>query len=234
MIYTLQILCLLITLISLSNPISTQYKIYAVEFERVTYPRIIDPEKLIQLPPHLVRKVNEEENKFSKVKYIYLLTSNGRKSKYIFKDVEKPPDMNFSFGTIDHYKDFASCKVISLSASLPPDTQIEGVLMGPEEWTLFEGVDTVICSYRSKKALSREGAIAWYTEQIPIPDGPSTFSGLPGLILKVVVPGKYVITARKVAVASDTVTIDIPHRPKAISMEKYVGSLSKTLLQRKR
>ena len=233
MSHSFQIL-LLFSIAILLNTLSAQHRVFTVEYVEVKYPINIDIDELTQLPPQLRREFMEEQKKRMKVKYIHTLTTDGKTSKYFFKDIEKPPEMRFLFGTIDHYKDFASCKVISLSASLPPDTQIEGTLMGPEEWTLVEGVDTVICNYRCKKALSRDGAIAWYTEQIPIPDGPSTFSGLPGLILKVVVPGKYVITAREVAVASDTVTIDIPRRPKAISMEKYVGSLRKTLLQQKR
>jgi len=138
------------------------------------------------------------------------------------------------FGRVDIYKDFASCKVISLSASLPPDTQIEEDLMGAGQWTLIEGEERTICNYKCKKALASDGALAWYTEEIPVSDGPDTYSGLPGLILKVSMPGQYTITARKVHVTANDERIDIPQRLKAISTEEYKRILRKTLPHRKR
>ena len=35
-----------------------------------------------------------------------------------------------------------------------------------------------------RKAVSGDTAIAWFTEDIPYPDGPSKSFGLPGLILR--------------------------------------------------
>jgi len=55
------------------------------------------------------------------------------------------------------------------------------------QWILEPG-DTIVCSYSCKKATTSfrgRHYTAWYTEQIPISDGPWKFWGLPGLILKV-------------------------------------------------
>uniref|UniRef100_UPI004049D4ED GLPGLI family protein n=1 Tax=Flavobacterium sp. TaxID=239 RepID=UPI004049D4ED len=46
----------------------------------------------------------------------------------------------------------------------------------------------IILGYKCKKAVAKFYGIdvyAWFTEEIPISDGPSIFSGLPGLILKI-------------------------------------------------
>ena len=57
----------------------------------------------------------------------------------------------------------------------------------PFEWTLTEIQDTVL-NYPCKQAevhFAGRDYVAWYTPDIPIPDGPWKFQGLPGLILKV-------------------------------------------------
>lgn len=55
------------------------------------------------------------------------------------------------------------------------------------DWTPTEG-EASICGYRCKTATAsfrgREWT-AWYTEDIPIPNGPEKFGNLPGLILKI-------------------------------------------------
>jgi GLPGLI family protein len=63
------------------------------------------------------------------------------------------------------------------------------------KWELLNGQDTIaglIC----KKASTFYGGrnyVAWYAPQIPIADGPYVFSGLPGLITKVVDTDKWYI-----------------------------------------
>ena len=54
-------------------------------------------------------------------------------------------------------------------------------------WKL-EAKDSSVCGYNCKKATTAfrgRNYTAWYTEQIPISDGPWKFWGLPGLILKI-------------------------------------------------
>ncbi len=56
------------------------------------------------------------------------------------------------------------------------------------EWNILNEFDT-IRGLRCNKALTSYGGrkyIAWFTESIPISDGPYIFNGLPGLIVKVV------------------------------------------------
>lgn len=67
-------------------------------------------------------------------------------------------------------------------------------LEDPVRWKI--GAETkTIESYICKKATGKYKGrhyIAWFTEAIPIPDGPYVFKGLPGLILEVYDPGNNV------------------------------------------
>ena len=58
--------------------------------------------------------------------------------------------------------------------------------MEPIDWQLTDSINS-ICSYECHQAIAKfKGRtwIAWYTEDIPIDNGPWKLSGLPGLILK--------------------------------------------------
>lgn len=58
--------------------------------------------------------------------------------------------------------------------------------MEPIDWQLTDSIDS-ICGYECHQAIAKfKGRtwIAWYTEDIPIDNGPWKLSGLPGLILK--------------------------------------------------
>lgn len=55
------------------------------------------------------------------------------------------------------------------------------------EWEIIDG-DTTIVGYACKKAIcnyNNDKFIAWYTETLPMSDGPYRFSGLPGLIVQI-------------------------------------------------
>jgi len=67
---------------------------------------------------------------------------------------------------------------------LPPQ-HMEGTLA--LDWTMHTEQDTIVgipCS-RATTEYGGRTYTAWYAQDIPIPDGPHVFSGLPGLILKV-------------------------------------------------
>ena len=85
------------------------------------------------------------------------------------------------------FKDYPAEKI-----SLYEYLQIGGNYYYTEDKTkpqwILEPADTIICSYSCKKAKTSfrgRNYTAWYTNEIPISDGPWKFWGLPGLILKV-------------------------------------------------
>jgi len=85
------------------------------------------------------------------------------------------------------FKDYPAGKI-----SLYEYLQIGGYYYYTEDKTkpqwILEPGDTIVCSHSCKKATTSfrgRNYTAWYTEHIPISDGPWKFWGLPGLILKV-------------------------------------------------
>ncbi len=107
-----------------------------------------------------------------------------------------------------YYKDFKAKKIfieqfysekIKIADSLP-------VL----SWEILDEEPQTILGYSCKKAkvldFGKE-VYAWYTEDIPISDGPGKFVGLPGLILKIKSQSKEII-ANKVNLIQEK--IDIP------------------------
>jgi GLPGLI family protein len=77
----------------------------------------------------------------------------------------------------------------------------------------------VIKGYKCKKAttvvtskyLNREfPTYAWYSEDIPVNDGPSFYWGLPGLIIEVNMDGKYVISLTDLEIVKEDIIIKEP------------------------
>uniref|UniRef100_UPI00404944E0 GLPGLI family protein n=1 Tax=Flavobacterium sp. TaxID=239 RepID=UPI00404944E0 len=84
-----------------------------------------------------------------------------------------------------HYKDFKNNKSYDEQFYDEPIRIIDTVSVF--KWR-FSDDTAIILGYKCKKAVTKYYGIdveAWYTEEIPISDGPSIYSGLPGLILKI-------------------------------------------------
>jgi GLPGLI family protein len=65
-------------------------------------------------------------------------------------------------------------------------------------------------------------ALAWFTPSIPVPAGPGSYRGLPGLILEVNVnDGKRVISAASVTMADVTDQVVKPKKGKKISKDEF-------------
>ena len=64
---------------------------------------------------------------------------------------------------------------------------------------------------------------AWYSEQIPVSDGPDIFWGLPGLILEISLGNNAkVITANKVSFPKTSADIAPPANGKEVSEAEYI------------
>jgi GLPGLI family protein len=80
----------------------------------------------------------------------------------------------------------------------------------------------VIAGYKCKKATSsfEQGLEAWFTNEVPINAGPKTYSGLPGLIIKV--NSEYLaIEATDVEVSDNPIKIKVPSKGKKVSRKKF-------------
>ncbi|MBK7635126.1 MAG: GLPGLI family protein [Saprospiraceae bacterium] len=69
------------------------------------------------------------------------------------------------------------------------------------KWTIIPNVKKMIgrynCSLATIKFIAAEYKV-WFAEDIPVPFGPGSFHGLPGLVLEAVLPGKYTIYASEI------------------------------------
>lgn len=78
-------------------------------------------------------------------------------------------------------------------------------------WTL-SAEEATFCGYKCKKASCRFRGrqwIAWYTEEIPVDNGPWKFSGLPGLILHIEDSNsEHVFTAISVRIGNSDIYLD--------------------------
>lgn len=97
------------------------------------------------------------------------------------------------------------------------------------EWKLEKG-SKIIAGYSCKKAIAtttrlgrKQKLVAWYCEEIPVDDGLSDYSGLPGLILQVKVDDLTKLSFEKILLSPNE-NLDIPKPPKnpgSISISEY-------------
>jgi len=144
---------------------------------------------------------SEEDRRFFSASRTFVLRSNVQRSFYQLEDDAKVPDKitessangvhmrrtrTFGFFHSNFYKDFEERKTVDQRFLMEGTFLIEGELR-EFDWTI--GSETIdISGYTCRMAIlnTKGGEVkAWFTEDIPIPDGPSVYQGLPGLILKV-------------------------------------------------
>jgi GLPGLI family protein len=99
------------------------------------------------------------------------------------------------------------------------------------DWTLFNEQKQIL-NYNCKKATCKFGGrkwIAWYTNEIPLQDGPYKFHGLPGLILEIYDDKEdYVLSA--FGISKIDKKISLPHNTISISKEKFENLKQKIIL----
>lgn len=118
-------------------------------------------------------------------------------ASYIYKDLE--------LNTVYHV-------LIKDSSIVAKDT------LKCETWEL-QGGEREIAGYTCKKAIFK-ATVAWYCEELPVSDGPQTYCGLPGLILRIESPG-VVIEAIRVEISQEASPIEIPRAEKYLTLEEY-------------
>lgn len=97
-------------------------------------------------------------------------------------------------------------------------------------WKFSDGTRT-IGSYKVKKAnamINGEDITAWFTEEIPVKDGPGDYYGLPGLILEVNTFDKNYI-ATDIQKTDAGLNLTKPSKGEPISREGYTKILDETI-----
>jgi len=157
-------------------------------------------EQLKDLPEVLKSEIRERQKTLGHRTFI--LRSNGKNSLYQIKDDAQEPDRvsehgggrktttttkRAEFGYSNYFKDFENDEMIN-QRFLRGETYLIKEDLGQFNWEIgSEIVDIGGYSCRQATIASKNGNVtrAWFTDDIPIPDGPSIYHGLPGLILKV-------------------------------------------------
>lgn len=116
---------------------------------------------------------------------------------------------NLQFKEKMHFKDFE--KKISYNEKFYDEKICVIDSLNFQNWSLTEETEVLLGYFCKKATFQRNGVefSAWYTEEIPISDGPFLYSGLPGLILKV--SSKYLeIIAYDIKIINDAINISLP------------------------
>lgn len=212
---------LLLALITSSLVINAQ-KSGKIIFDEVTQMEIELPEGM-EVPPNF-----PTENKLTKALYF---TEN----ESIYKNVPQEPVVNEiksegfhleiknDIPEDEYYKNLENNSKTEKRDFLDRTFLMKNELMD-FKWKIMADQDKVL-DYAVQKATTKMDTldiIAWFSPQIPIPNGPDRYGNLPGMILKLEIPQlNRVITAKEVSFEEVQDEIVAPKKGKKISDEEF-------------
>lgn len=128
-----------------------------------------------------------------------------------------------------NYKDFDSKTYKVLMSNDDRETNVK-IKLPTHNWILHPETK-VINGYACKKATtkntefnSNQNITAWYTEEIPIKDGPMFYNDLPGFIIQLEIDNKSILVFQKLAFSNENTTIELPNNTaKEMSFEEYLA-----------
>ena len=122
------------------------------------------------------------------------------------------------------YKNFANQKFLEQTELADKDYIIDDTIR-QQEWKLSDETKTVlnhVCKKATTKTERGNEVTAWYTEDIPGPVGPDTFSGLPGAILMIDINNaEMVYTATEIKNEADSKALSEPTKGKHITRAEF-------------
>ncbi|MDZ4747217.1 MAG: GLPGLI family protein [Saprospiraceae bacterium] len=138
-----------------------------------------------------------------------------------------PMGMRFGGGRANRvvYKDLAKDTMIDSRDFMQKQFLITGPPK-PRKWKIGIKHKEILgynCLEASFRADSVTTMVAWFSPQLPIPNGPSDYQGLPGMILQVDVnDGERMVTATEINIDSvDTTMIVAPSKGKEVTPEEF-------------
>jgi len=159
---------------------------YIIDYGVKSYPRDIS-----KLPEVLKRdrEYLKERQKSSKRIKVYQLRHVNGHSVYSaqYSTLEGVKEYSSLSDDMVIYKDFTEGCFIQTGKLVGKDQAVKEYFDEFFDWAVIQESDTLIAGFHCKKATThfRNGMIAaWFTEAIPIMDGPGLFAGVPGLILQ--------------------------------------------------
>ena len=176
-------------------------KVILVIFLLVTKTSISQDNKQFEVIEYNIIVVTVGEEKRNMTAKLYI---DGKESFYFFSEVKEETNIdmeklasNYIFPTKSRvfYKNFEDNTIIYetrvFSRYLIVKDSIPKI-----DWKIYDEEKTIAGKYLCKKAIGRfrgRTYTAWFTEQIPISNGPWKLGGLPGLILEAYDDEKYIV-----------------------------------------
>ncbi|PID69574.1 MAG: hypothetical protein CR989_01005 [Flavobacteriales bacterium] len=189
---------------------------------KVTYSETIDlSEKLKSIDDPMVRQI--VKTKTEKPKYYELVSQKGI-SIYQLKSEENANTgttvINSGSSAIvyrDHNTGTFTKQIDFLSRTFLIDDKLP-----KNDWKIGDEI-TKIGEYTCKKATLQKGnntIEAWFTDEIPSNEGPKSYFGLPGLVLKVQT-GDITIEATDISFSKEKINIEKPTKGKKITQVEF-------------
>ena len=118
--------------------------------------------------------------------------------------------------SITYYKNFDLKKYKVLFTQNEKSTNVKETLPS-FDWKLINE-SKIINGYTCKKATtintafnSNQSIVAWYTDQIPVNDGPMHYNGLPGFIIQIEIGSNSILTFDKLVFNKENTAIEEPN-----------------------
>ena len=164
-------------------------------------------------------------NLLGNLKSYYTLTYAGGKS--LFEQNSAMSESTFSTGGGDKvYVDFEEQQVVHVSSFLGRTFLIEES-MEQRSWTITDE-HKEIAGLNCTKAVLNDSVqtVVWFAANTPIPAGPNTYYGLPGLVAEASI-GPLTYTLTEVKVLTKTPTIKKPTKGKKVTREEMQNIILK-------
>lgn len=164
-------------------------------------------------------------------KKLFELIISDKKSKYSETPIINNQQGNLIFKTSssqgDIYKDLEK-NIIFYEMNFPKSLFVKDTL-SDLNWYLIPESDSIINGFPVNQATAKHNdseVKAWFTNKIPIPDGPSEFYGLPGLIVELEILNKNgneikCINLESIEFLEKKNRVPLPNERKTYTMEEY-------------
>ena len=178
--------------------------------------------------------VNSERKRF----YFQLIVNKNNSNFERIERINNEQHRGTSFGLSSDigsniYKDFNSKELYENSVMKPKLFIKDSIQTFP--WVLSKEEATIL-GYKVRKATytnPTQTVEAWYTSDLPFRDGPSRFSGLPGLILRIKFKLPFVsdmdtnVSFTAIDIKPYTGKIELPNKSKKVTKEEYDKEIEK-------
>ena len=206
---------------------------------------IVDYDQIIKTIPSQYRSQVAEPLKAEIANGIsmnYFLKNNGKYSS--FQIEEKISNSQNQFGVIEQQIRASESKPYYKDFTISPTIYLKEADLGSKKFLIKDQIPDFkwkitrdkadISGYKATKAegviMDSIPVIAWYAPEIPIKDGPTNISGLPGLVIKAQFETsgiKFIYTLKDLKISEKEIKLTIPTKGNVITQEQFMAEIKK-------